>query len=245
MKVKITIPTSLKDITLQQYKRFLKIQEKVTDQRFLNAKMIEIFCGIDLKEVMHLQLRDTEEIVSIITALFDSKPELVKRFTLNGVQYGFQPQLDEITLGEYIDLDTFIGDWENMEKAMNVLYRPVLVNVKERYSIEEYRVGTEQQIMDMPMDAVMSSIFFFVEFRTGLIEKYDELFRGNGDKSLDSFSQFTKKWGWYQSIAALAQFDIRGFEDITKLGVHECFMMLSFMKDKNELEAKQIKKKFK
>ena len=122
--------------------------------------MIEIFCGIDLKEVMHLQLRDTEEIVSIITALFDNKPELVKRFTLNGVQYGFQPQLDEITLGEYIDLDTFIGDWENMEKAMNVLYRPVLVSVKERYSIEEYRVGTEQQIMDMPMDAVMSSIFF-------------------------------------------------------------------------------------
>ena len=84
-----------------------------------------------------------------------------------------------------------------------------------------------------------------MEFRTGLIEKYDELFGGGGDRNLDSVSQFAKKWGWYQSIAALAKFDIRRFEDITKLGVHECFMMLSFMKDKNELEAKQIKKKFK
>ncbi len=160
MKVKITIPSSLNDITLQQYKRYLKIQEKVKDERFLNAKMIEIFCNVDLKSVMHLQLKDSEEIVSIITGLFNSKPALVKRFKLNGVEYGFQPQLDEITLGEYIDLDTYIGDWENMEKAMNVLYRPVLVSVKDKYSIDEYRVGTEGAIINMPMDAVMSSIFF-------------------------------------------------------------------------------------
>jgi hypothetical protein len=160
MKVKITVPTSLKDITLQQYKRYLKIQEKVTDDRFLNAKMIEIFCGVELKDVMHLRLKDSEEIISIITALFDNKPSLVERFKLNGVEYGFHPQLDELTLGEYIDLDTFIGDWNNMEKAMNVLYRPVLVKVKNKYSIEEYIVGTEKKVIDMPMDAVMSSIFF-------------------------------------------------------------------------------------
>ena len=43
MKVKIKIPSSLNDITLQQYKRYMKIQEKVKDDRFLNAKMIEIF----------------------------------------------------------------------------------------------------------------------------------------------------------------------------------------------------------
>jgi len=204
MKVKITIPTSLKDITLQQYKRFLKIQEKVTDERFLNAKMIEIFCGLDLKEVMNLQLRDTEEIVSIITALFDNKPELVKRFTLNGVQYGFQPQLDEITLGEYIDLDTFIGDWENMEKAMNVLYRPVLVNVKERYSIEEYRVGTEQQIMDMPMDAVMSSIFFLWNLGLDLSKNMTNYLEGAETKTLTHFLSLQKNGdGINQSLHSL------------------------------------------
>ena len=65
------------------------------------------------------------------------------------------------------------------------------------------------------------------------------------DTSLDSVSQFSRKWGWYQSIYGLAKGDITRLEDITKLGMHECFMMLSFMKDKNEMEAKQIKKKFK
>ena len=160
MYMNITIPTSLKDITLRQYKHFLKIQETVTEERFLNAKMIEIFCGVKLEKVMLLRLKDSLEISSILTKMFEEKPQLITMFKLNGVDYGFQPQLDEITLGEYIDLDTFIGDWDNMEKAMNVLYRPVLVKMKGKYSIDTYQLGTEANILDMPMDAVLSSIFF-------------------------------------------------------------------------------------
>jgi hypothetical protein len=84
-----------------------------------------------------------------------------------------------------------------------------------------------------------------VEFRARLIETYDELFAGQSDGSLDGVSNFARKWGWYQSIYGLSQGDITRFESITELNVHSCFMMLSFMKEKNELEAKQIKKKFK
>ena len=84
-----------------------------------------------------------------------------------------------------------------------------------------------------------------MEFRIGIVANYDELFGQGGGTSLDAVSQFSTKWGWYNSIYGLAQGDITRYENITKLGMHECFMMLSFMKDKNELEAKQIKKKFK
>jgi len=160
MKMNIKIPTSLKDITLRQYKHFLKIQETVEDQRFLNAKMIEILCNVKLDQVMLLRLNDSQEIVKILSNLFDEKPGLVTRFKLNGIEYGFQPQLDELTLGEYIDLDTYIGDWENMEKAMNVLYRPIVVKLKDKYNIEEYKLENDQQLLNMPMDAAMSSIFF-------------------------------------------------------------------------------------
>ena len=161
MKLNIKIPTSLKEVTLRQYKRYLKIQESETNTRFLNAKMIEIFCGIKLEQVMLLKVSDAQDISNILTELFESKPSLVTKFKMNKVEYGFQPQLDDISLGEYIDLDTFIGDWENMEKAMNVLYRPVLVKLKDKYSIEEYTVETSEALLDMPMDAVLSSIFFF------------------------------------------------------------------------------------
>ena len=160
MALKIQIPSSLNEITLKQYKKFLKVQKNVKEEKFLNAKMIEIFCNIGLEKVMLLKLKDSQEIISILSKMFDEKPQLVTRFKMNKVDYGFHPQLDELTLGEYIDLDTFIGDWDNMEKAMNVLYRPVIIKMKDKYNIDDYKLGTESALLDMPMDAVMSSIFF-------------------------------------------------------------------------------------
>jgi hypothetical protein len=122
--------------------------------------MIQVFCKVSLEDVMRLKLSDSESIVEIISNMFEQKPALVKKFKIGKTQYGFHPELDAMTLGEYIDLDTFISDWDNMEKAMNVLYRPVLVSVKERYSIEDYNIDTASDMLDMPMDAVMSAVFF-------------------------------------------------------------------------------------
>ena len=160
MPIKINIPSSLNEITLRQYKQFLDIQKENKEDRFLNAKMIQVFCKVNLEQVMLLKLSDSESIVKIISDMFEQKPALVKKFKIGKTEYGFHPELDAMTLGEYIDLDTFISDWDNMEKAMNVLYRPVLVSVKERYSIEDYNIDTASDMLDMPMDAVMSAVFF-------------------------------------------------------------------------------------
>ncbi len=160
MNINIEIPTKLSDITLGQYKRFLNIQKQTEESHFLNAKAIEIFCDIELKNVMRLKMADFDKITTKINSLFEQKPKLVQRFKIDSVEYGFHPQLDELTLGEYIDVDTYIADWENMEKTMNVLYRPIENKLKDRYSIKEYNVDTSENLLAMPMDAVLSSIFF-------------------------------------------------------------------------------------
>jgi len=160
MKLSIDIPTSLKDVTLKQYKHFLKMQSANDDERFIQAKMIEIFCNVRLDQVMKLKFNDTQEIVKILSGLFEEKPALVHKFKINKKEYGFHPELDDLSLGEYIDLDTYIGDWDNIEKAMNVLYRPIAHKLKDKYSIEEYKAEDNPDILDMPMDAVLSSIFF-------------------------------------------------------------------------------------
>lgn len=73
------------------------------------------------------------------------------------------------------------------------------------------------------------------------MSSYDGLFtQGQGD--LSAVSNFGQKWGWYQSIFALAKGNIARFENITKLGMHECLYALEFMKEKNELEAQRIRK---
>lgn len=158
--MKITIPSALKDITLLQYKQYLNIQEQSTDNKILEAKMIQIFCNLKLEEVMLLKLNDTQEIINIILKTFDEKPSLIKTFKIGDVEYGFHPKLDNLTFGEYIDLDTYISDWENIEKAMNVLYRPIIAKLKNKYSINNYNTETSINLLNMPMDAVMSSIFF-------------------------------------------------------------------------------------
>jgi len=76
------------------------------------------------------------------------------------------------------------------------------------------------------------------------MSNYDELFGGQQGGELTAISQFGSKWGWYSSVYAIAQSDLRRFEDITKLKMHECLMFLTFEKEKNQIEAKQIKNKF-
>ena len=125
-------------------------------------KMIEIFCNIELGNVMLLKVQDSNEITTILTDLFEEKPKLVTDFQIGKVKYGFHPELDDLTLGEYIDLDTFIGDWDNNRESYELfLYRPILAKIKDKYSIEEYKLGKEVELLDMPMDAVISSVFFF------------------------------------------------------------------------------------
>jgi len=161
MKIEVIIPSELSEITLDQYQRYLKITDKETDEGFLRSKMLEIFCGIKLTDTMKMKLSDVNAITEILNEMFDSKPKLVQRFKMKGKEYGFIPNLDDISLGEYIDLDSFLGDWDNMHRAMAVLYRPIKEKYGERYNIEDYEVSDGEVMKDMPMDAVISSILFF------------------------------------------------------------------------------------
>ena len=161
MKARLNIPNQLSEITLRKYQKFVKLNVEDADERFLQIKMIEIFCEVSHENVLKIKFSDADRVTAILGEMFTQKPDLVTKFWLNGVQYGFIPDLDELSFGEYIDLDTYLGDWENIHTAMNVLYRPITENKGNRYRIEEYDVNTKDRLLDMPLDAVISSVFFF------------------------------------------------------------------------------------
>lgn len=161
MKANINVPTELNEITLKQYQKFLKVQNSSKDNNLIQSKMIEIFCRIKTQDALNIKLSDADRIATLISNMFEEKPDLVKSFYLGGVEYGFVPDLDEITLGEYIDLDTYMGDWDNIHTAMNVLYRPIKQKLGDKYLIEDYNVETKDLLLHMPMDAVFGSIIFF------------------------------------------------------------------------------------
>ena len=161
MKVEVYIPDTLSEITLGQYQKYLKIQSENEDENFLAIKMIEIFCGLRGDTIMAMKANSIKDVTMILTDMFNEKPQLVKEFKLNGRTYGFIPKLEDMSFGEYIDLDTYIGDMENIHRAMNVLYRPIKQKYKDRYLIEDYTGDDPEVMKSMPMDAVLSSILFF------------------------------------------------------------------------------------
>ena len=159
MKVELIVPNNLNEVTLGQYQEYIKLKD--LSETELSLKMIEIFCNLKPEQVRYLKATDVRTVVTIISEMFDSKPSLVNTFKIDGIEYGFIPNLDEMSFGEYIDLDTFIGDWDNIEKAMGVLYRPIEMRKGNRYHIKEYEAGETEHLKAMPLDAVLGSILFF------------------------------------------------------------------------------------
>lgn len=169
MKVSITIPESLDEITLGQYQKWISISENKEINLFLQQKMIEIFCNTNLKIVTQLKLKDVDNICESINNLFESEEhKFIDRFIIEKKEFGFIPKLDDMTFGEYIDLDLYINDWEKMHKAIGVLYRPVIASIKNKYNIEEYKSSESYDMLNTPLSVVFGALVFFYNLRNEL-----------------------------------------------------------------------------
>jgi hypothetical protein len=164
MKVEITIPSSISEIPLMNYQKFLKVQKNSNDEEFIAQKMIEIFCGIELKEVVKMKLTSINDLVLHFNQIFSVKPKFQPRFKIGNIEYGFIPDLENISFGEYVDLDNYLSNWDDYNKAMAVMYRPITETRKEKYNILEYNGASEfsEAMKYAPMDiAIGASVFFW------------------------------------------------------------------------------------
>lgn len=167
VQIELSVPDALSDITLGQYQKYLKILDQNKDDEnaaeFINLKTIEIFCNVDFKDVLKIPLGEAEKVLTIINKAFEEKPDIIRHFKLLNVDMGFIPSLERISLGEYIDIENGITDWQTMHKAMAVLYRPVNFKSKEKYTIAPYEPSDEvsELMKEMPLDVAMSSMVFF------------------------------------------------------------------------------------
>ena len=166
MNIKLNVPNKLSEIALSDYVKYLKILEvNEKDENsdiFVQQKVLEIFCGVPYNDSLEFKMSDVTNIVNIINKTLSEQPSLVKSFKLGDTEFGFIPKLDDMSFGEYIDIDSNLGDWDNMYRVMSVLYRPIKQKKGERYLVEDYRGDVYHDAMrHTPMDAVISSMVFF------------------------------------------------------------------------------------
>jgi hypothetical protein len=210
MKLQITIPTSLQEISLDRYQKFLSIAKDNPDGEFLQHKMVEIFCGIDLKNAAKISFKDVNEITTNLSNLFNQKYDLKKTFKLGNTEFGFITNLDEITLGEYTDLDKYISNWDMMHNAMAVLYRPITKKLKDKYQIEEYNGSYTycDAMKYMPVDVALGAVVFFYNL---------------GNELLKSTIHYLENNKEFQNIVNNHNLEVNG------VGIHHSMLLLKEM----------------
>ena len=175
MKVKIkkegktkqyNLINSWSDVTLESW---LKLIEVETESKSTEAlETITALSDIPKQLVKELGIQDVAVIMSRIGELQVEQDSKLKRIIeVEGKEYAFHPDLSEITLGEYADLETFIknGIENSMPEVMAVLYRPITAKGENGvYTIEAYDGNISiraEEMKKMSAEQVQSALVFF------------------------------------------------------------------------------------
>jgi len=165
---KITIPNSLDDLRLDQWQQIhaLSSQEDVSGD-FYTRRVLSIVYGVDHVIQANLPLKLMDEMIQGYEETIRLKPVFRQRFTLNGIEYGFIPNLEEISFGEFVDLDSNQKP-EDYHKLLSILYRPIEEARGKTYSIRSYE-GTHDGLRDMPLGIALGAVTFFLTLGEQLI----------------------------------------------------------------------------
>lgn len=172
--MKINIPENLNEITIKQFFDFKKCCDTNQDDQYLRLAMVSIFCDVSVEDIKKISSKDFIDISNQLTNVLKETPVHVERFVINGVEFGFIPNLENITAGEYIELDTLFKDEETYLEQMAVMYRPVVSKHKNLYSIEPFE-STEKHkdiMIAAPISAYLGSKVFFCNLLSELLESF-------------------------------------------------------------------------
>ncbi len=167
-EIEITVPTDYSAVSLKKY---LKIQEDLEtykdDKEAQDAFLLYNIIGLTPEVIIKL---DSDTITSIKKDLYaflgKTDFELQKFVTIDGVKYGFEPNLSKMAYGAYLDLSSYqnIALDKNWASIMNILYRPVTKTKGALYSIEPYsndKQDNKDKWLDVNMDIHFGCFFFF------------------------------------------------------------------------------------
>ena len=183
MKVKIkkegktesfSLINSWSDVTLELWLKLIDFETGTKTEEA--TETIAALSNIPKQLVKELALSDVANIMSKIAELQAKQDTKLKRIIeINDIEYGFHPDLDSISLGEYADIEQFIknGIDKNLPELMAVLYRPIKEKKNDIYIIDAYdgdiRLRTEE-MKQMSAEQVQSALVFFYNFAKILSE---------------------------------------------------------------------------
>lgn len=172
--MEIKVPTTYEDITLGEY---MEMQKALKGDSKDLQRLVSIACRLPLGVIKKVSQKSLKEIVAELSWMFEkpdlTKDKLIPRFWLHGIEYGFVPNVDKITVGEFADLEYFVlkGTYENLPQIMSIVFRPVVDAVGNQYSITPYDdYDIDLNLMnEMPVNVAISAMVFFYSIENKLV----------------------------------------------------------------------------
>jgi hypothetical protein len=163
MKLELIIPESLNEVPLLHYQQFVDDVKGSEDNDYIGQRLVERFCGIELKEIVKIKQKDILNLTNHFNELFKKKNNFKPRFKIQNVEFGFITDLENITSGEYIDLEKYLQDVNTLHKAMAVMYRPIVKEKGDKYEIEPYKsaLNYAEVMQYAPLSIVLAAQVFF------------------------------------------------------------------------------------
>lgn len=173
-ELELTIPTDWSSITLKKY---LKLQQDLKsyedDEEAMVAVMMTHLCGLDAKYLNSIPVESYNEIKTLLTGFISNTEQpLQKIIRIDGKEYGFEPNLSQLSYGAYLDISkyqtmTIDDNWANI---MSILYRPIEDKKGDMYSIKPYTGNIDgEKFLNVSMDVHFGALFFFVNLLTDLL----------------------------------------------------------------------------
>jgi len=163
----LTIPTDWAGISLKKYLNLQRDLANYSDnEEAMTALMFSHLCGLDAEYVQSLSVEDFNQIKGILEGFIHTTDLPLQRIIkIGNKEYGFEPNLSQISYGAYADISKFgeltIND--NWAKIMSILYRPITDRKADMYTIKPYEgIGDETIWLEVPMDVHFGALFFFV-----------------------------------------------------------------------------------
>lgn len=158
--------------------------------------------------------------------------------------YGFVPDINAISFGEWLDLDSNCKDFpKNLNKILSILYRPISNQLGNKYGIEPYNAShlkNADDFNEMPLSIANGALVFF-DYRKRIGEHFASVFGFTSDDELEggddddgggiATSELSNKYGWFHVIEELADRDVTKFDAITNTQASTIFAHLSYRID--------------
>ena len=155
----------IKFVDWQLFQSRIKDDMSVTD---LLIALSDLY-HVEVDSINTLSAHELDLITLKLKDITSKKIELITRFKMDGIEYGFSPNFSEITTAELIDMDNFLM-LNDMPSLLSIIYRPVVkkqwnpfgILGKTRYEIEPLTKLRTEEFKEIPLSVAKSALDFFL-----------------------------------------------------------------------------------